>query len=210
MLKKHILKLSVSKVILLCAVFAVSSCATYKPSKIDDVCHIFRGETDWYKAARSAKKRWGTPIPVMMAIIKQESSFRHNVRPDRPKFLFIPLPRRSSAYGYAQAQDPAWNDYRRDTGNWTHDRDEFSDAINFVGWYTDKSHKNLGLSKWDAYKQYLAYHEGWGGYKSGSYKKKKFLSGVAAKVKREADTYNVQLKKCQPALDKAVKGWWPF
>ncbi len=130
--------------------------------------------------------------------------------PRPPKFFFIPLPRRSSAYGYAQAQDPAWNDYRRDTGHWTHDRDKFGDAINFVGWYTDKSHKNLGLSKWDAPNQYLAYHEGWGGFKRGTYKKKKFLSGVAAKVKRQTATYSAQLKTCQPALDKAVKGWWPF
>jgi len=220
--KKHMLKLSglpvftgfpkmaASKVVLLCVIFALSSCATYKPAKTADVCEIFRGETDWYKAARSANKRWGTPISVMMAIINQESSFRHNVRPDRPKFFFIPLPRRSSAYGFAQAQDPAWNDYRRDTGHWSHDRDKFSDAINFVGWYTDKSQKNLGLSKWDAYQQYLAYHEGWGGFKSGSYKKKKFLSGVAAKVKKQAAAYSSQLKQCQPALDKAVKGWWPF
>jgi hypothetical protein len=202
--------LFISKALLLCAVVALSGCSTYKPTKTADICNIFLGETDWYKAARKANKRWGTPIPLMMAIINQESSFRHNVRPDRHKFFFIPLPRRSSAYGYAQAQDPAWNDYRRDTGHWTHDRDKFGDAINFVGWYTDKSHKNLGLSKWDAPNQYLAYHEGWGGFKRGTYKKKKFLSGVAAKVKRQTATYSTQLKTCQPALDKAVKGWWPF
>ena len=210
MIEKNNLKTVVSKAFLLSAVLALSSCATYKPSNVNDVCQIFRGETDWYKAARSANKRWGTPIGVMMAIIKQESSFRHDVRPDRPRFLFIPLPRRSSAYGYAQAQDPAWNDYRKDTGNWSHDRDNFADAINFVGWYTDNSQKRLGLSKWDAYSQYLAYHEGWGGYSRGSYKKKKFLSGVAAKVRNQSSTYNAQLKKCKPALDRAVKGWWPF
>jgi hypothetical protein len=188
----------------------ISGCSTYQPTQTNDVCKIFWGETDWYKDARKSSKRWGTPIAIMMAIINQESTFRPDVRPERPKFLFIPLPRKSSAYGYAQAQDPAWNDYRRDTGHWSHDRDKFSDAINFVGWYTDKSHKNLGLSKWDASNQYLAYHEGWGGYKRGTYKKKKFLSGVAAKVKRQTATYSAQLKKCQPGLDRAVKGWWPF
>ena len=199
-----------SRLLVIVCALTLSACATYKPSKIDDICSIFRGETDWYKAAKTANKRWGTPIPVMMAIIKQESSFQADVRPDRPYFLFIPLPRRSSAYGYAQAQNPAWSYYRRYTGNWSHDRDEFADAINFVGWYTDKSQKNLGLSKWDAYKQYLAYHEGWGGYKSGSYKKKSFLPGVAAKVKRQSDMYTAQLKQCGPSLDKATKGWWPF
>ena len=199
-----------SRLLIIALVFILSGCATYKPSQAEDVCKIFRGETDWYKAARKANKRWGTPIGLMMAIIKQESSFRANVRPDRPKFLFIPLPRKSSAYGYAQAQNPAWNDYRRDTGNWSHDRDKFSDAINFVGWYTDKTHKNLGISKWDPYKQYHAYHEGWGGYKRGTYKKKSFLSGVAAKVKRQSETYNAQLQKCSKSLDRSIKGWWPF
>jgi hypothetical protein len=199
-----------NRLLIIALIFTLSGCATYKPSQVEDVCKIFHGETDWYKAARKANKRWGTPIGLMMAIIKQESSFRANVRPDRPKFLFIPLPRKSSAYGYAQAQNPAWNDYRRDTGNWSHDRDEFSDAINFVGWYTDKTHKNLGISKWDPYKQYLAYHEGWGGYKRGTYKKKAFLTGVAAKVKRQTETYNAQLKKCGKSLDRTVKGWWLF
>ena len=142
----------------------LSSCANYKPTKIDNICQIFWGETDWYEDARASRNRWGTPITVMMAIMKQESSFRADVRPDRPKFLFIPLPRKSSAYGYAQAQDPAWDDYKKATGNRGHDRDDFSDAINFIGWYTDKSHRRLGISKSDPFRQYLAYHEGWGGY----------------------------------------------
>ena len=187
---------------------ALSGCATYQPSEVNDVCKIFRGETDWYKDAKAANKRWGTPIGLMMAIIKQESTFQSDVRPARPKFLFIPLPRRSSAYGYAQAQDPAWNDYRKATGNWSHDRDDFGDAINFVGWYTDTTHRRLGVSKWDPYKQYLAYHEGWGGYSRGSFNKKPELLRVASKVQRQTETYNAQLKKCSAALDKSVKGWF--
>ena len=111
----------------------LSGCSTYQPTQVNDVCRIFWGDTDWYEDARRSSKRWGTPIGVMMAIIKQESAFQAKVRPDRPKFLFIPLPRRSSAYGYAQAQDAAWSDYRKETGHWSHDRDDFGDAINFVG-----------------------------------------------------------------------------
>lgn len=189
------------------ALLLLSGCATYKPSQVADVCGIFWGETDWYKDARKANKRWGTPIGVMMAIINQESSFRADVRPERPKFLFIPLPRRSSAYGYAQAQDPAWNDYRKATGNWSHDRDDFGDAINFVGWYTNASHKRLGISKWDPYRQYLAYHEGWGGYSRGTYNKKPKLLSVAKKVKRQAETYGAQLQKCGDKLDRSTRGW---
>ena len=197
-----------SRCLILSCCLLIVGCATYQPTRVNNVCDIFWGETDWYKDAVKSNKRWGTPINLMMAIINQESSFRAKVRPKRPKFLFIPLPRRSSAYGYAQAQDPAWNDYRKETGNWWHDRDDFADAINFVGWYTNKSAKRLGISKWDAYKQYLAYHEGWGGYSRGSFKKKPKLLQVAKKVQKQAGTYGAQLKKCSPKLDRATKGWF--
>ena len=186
----------------------LQGCATYRPGNIDDLCAIFRGDSDWYHDAKTAQKRWGTPIPLMMSIIYHESSFRPKVRPDRPKFLFIPLPRRSSAYGYAQAQDPAWNDYRKDTGNWSHDRDDFGDAINFVGWYSDKTKSQLGISKWDAYSQYLAYHEGWGGFSKGSYKKKPQLLKVASRVQKKTQEYSSQLKECQASLDKKTEGWF--
>lgn len=195
-------------VVIVLALCLIQGCSTYRPSNTEDLCSIFEGQTVWYKDAKTSQKRWGTPIPLMMAIIYQESSYRPKVRPKRPKFLFIPLPRRSSAYGYAQAQDPAWNDYRKDTGNWGHDRDDFGDAINFVGWYTDKTHSAVGVSKWDAYGQYLAYHEGWGGYKRRSYNKKPTLLKVAEKVKRKTAQYGAQLKTCSKSLDKQVRGWW--
>ena len=197
-----------NRLLLISLLSLIAGCATYQPTQVNDLCAIFRGETDWYKDAVKAKKRWGTPIALMMAIINQESSYRADVRPERPKFLFIPLPRKSSAYGYAQAQDPAWYDYRKETGNWRHDRDDFGDAINFVGWYTHKSHSRLGISKWDPYKQYLAYHEGWGGYSRGTFKKKPSLLRVAKKVQRQTQTYGAQLKTCQASLDRSTKGWF--
>ena len=197
-----------SPLILSFVALMLSSCSTYQPTKIDDICKIFWGETDWYEDARAAHNRWGTPITVMMAIMKQESSFRADVRPDRPRFLFIPLPRKSSAYGYAQAQDPAWNDYKKATGNRGHDRDDFRDANNFIGWYTNKSHRRLGISKSDPFRQYLAYHEGWGGYSRGSFNKKPQLLNIAAKVKGQTEIYNAQLVRCRPELEDAVKGWF--
>ena len=197
-----------TRLLLAITLLTLTSCAAYRPTQLANVCQIFYGETDWYEDAKEANERWGTPIGIMMAIIKQESSFRDDVRPPRPKFLFIPLPRRSSAYGYAQAQDPAWYDYQKATGNWSHDRDDFGDAINFVGWYTDTSQKRLGISKWDPYKQYLAYHEGWGGYSRGSFNKKPKLLRIASKVKRQAEIYNAQLQKCGKDLDDEVDGWF--
>ncbi len=188
----------------------LTGCASYQPTQVDDVCAIFRGEPDWYEAAVEANEKWGTPIWVMMAIIHQESRFVGDAKPPRDWFLFIPVPRRSSAYGYAQAQDSAWEEYLRKSGAWGADRDEFDDAIDFVGWYTHTTQRTLGISKWDAYGQYLAYHEGRGGYKKGSWKSKPWLQKVATKVKNQAARYNAQLKGCKGELDDAIDGWFFF
>ena len=187
----------------------LNSCSHYTPKNTGDICGIFQGETDWYESAVDANKKWGTPVWVLMAIMNQESSFKRNARPAREKFLWvIPLPRRSSAYGYSQAQDPAWSDYVRATGNRSADRDDFEDAIDFIGWYTHESQQQLGISKWDAYNQYLAYHEGRGGYRRGTWKNKDWLIGVANKVRDQSARYNQQLQGCKKDLDAATDGWF--
>ncbi|KKK93398.1 hypothetical protein LCGC14_2693290, partial [marine sediment metagenome] len=76
-------------------------------------------------------------------------------------------------------------------------------AIDFMAWFVYKTHKVNGVSKWDAYAQYLNYHEGWGGYKRGTYKKKQWLMAVANKVKNRASRYGAQLKKCEADLDQS-------
>ena len=190
-------------------VLFLGACSHYQPKNVNNLCSIFRGEIDWYEDALKANKRWGTPIWVMMAFMHQESRFVDDARPDRKWFLgIIPLPRGSSAYGYAQAQDPAWEDYKKAGGRWGADRDDFGDAIDFIGWYTHATQRQLGISKWDAYSQYLAYHEGRGGYKRGTWKKKKWLIGVANKVKRQAATYNQQYQSCKAELDDKADGWF--
>jgi len=80
-------------------------------------------------------------------------------------------------------------------------------VVDFIGWYGSVSHRTLGISKWDAYNQYLAYHEGHGGFKRKTYKKKAWLMKVARKVDNRAKSYHTQLSKCEDSLDK---GWWPF
>jgi hypothetical protein len=49
----------------------------------------------------------------------------------------------------------------------------------------------LKISKKDAFKQYLAYHEGWGNYKY--YKKNKKVIGLAKKVEKQSNIYKKQL-----------------
>lgn len=185
------------------------SCSNYKPANTNDLCSIFRGETDWYEDAVDANKKWGAPVWVMMAIMNQESRFVDDAKPDRNWFLgIIPLPRDSSAFGYAQAQDPAWEDYKRATGHGGADRDDFDDAIDFIGWYMHETQRQLGVSKWDAYNQYLAYHEGRGGYKRGTWKNKDWLKKVATKVQHQSSRYNQQLKGCKAQLDDEIDGWF--
>ncbi|HHH40308.1 MAG TPA: hypothetical protein ENK50_12140 [Sedimenticola sp.] len=188
----------------------VSSCATTPPARVDDLCQIFREKGGWYRDARASEKRWGTPIHVQMAIIRHESSFRDDARPPRRTLLgFIPWTRPSSAYGYSQAKDGTWEWYMRKSGNDGADRDDFDDAVDFVGWYTNTTQRLLGVSKWDAYNQYLAYHEGHGGYRRGSYRNKAWLKAVARRVERTARRYGAQLRGCREALESE---WslWPF
>ena len=129
------------------------------------------------------QQRWGAPVQVPMAMMYQESSFKHDALPPRYYFLgFIPWGRVSSAYGYAQAKDETWADYKREAGGWGASRDDFADALDFMGWYIQKSQRVNGVSKWDAYGQYLNYHEGWGGYRNRSYDAKPWLKNVSQKV----------------------------
>lgn len=195
-IKKSFLTLSFAAVL--------SGCATAPPKQPDNICKIFEEKEDWYYDARDAQDKWGSPKHVLMAMMYQESSFRHDAAPPMEYFLgFIPIGRASSAYGYSQAKTPTWQDYIRETGNSGADRDDFEDAIDFMAWFVNKTHKVNGISKWDAYAQYLNYHEGWGGYKRGTYRKKKWLMSVANKVKHRAGRYGAQLKKCEAELDKS-------
>lgn len=185
-------------------------CSTSPPKNTNNACAIFDENSDWYEASHDSYKKWGVPVHVQLAIMHQESKFVSDAKPPRQKlFWFIPWTRPSSAYGYAQVKDSTWDWYKEKTGNRWADRDEYDDAVDFIGWYGNMSHKTLGISKWDAYSQYLAYHEGHGGFKRRTYKKKKWLMQVASKVKRNAARYQQQLKRCESDLDS---GWslWPF
>ncbi|MDR6929091.1 hypothetical protein J2Y56_005163 [Pseudomonas sp. BE134] len=147
------------------------------------------------------QEEWGTPQHVAMAIMKQESSFVSDALPPRDYVLgVIPWGRVSSAYGYAQALDPVWGEYNDATGNGG-SRDNYDDAMMFIGWYTTGTHSQLGVSKEDAYNQYLAYHEGRGGFRRGTYRNKPWLMQVARKVEQQSKNYHSQLKQCRAELE---------
>ena len=201
------MRLRVRLLLLTVVVFIVSGCATPPPSNQSNLCSIFRQYPNWYEDAVDMQQKWGTPINVAMAIMKQESSYRHDALPPKDYVLgFIPWGRVSSAYGYAQAQDPAWADSQKHTGHGG-SRSSFDDAMQFIGWYTHETQRQLGVSKWNAYGQYLAYHEGRGGYKRGTYRNKPWLMKVARKVEQQSRDYGWQLKQCRKELDNN-KSWW--
>ena len=182
--------------VVLC-LLALGGCATVPPRSSHDICQVFEQHPGWYRDARAAQKRWGTPVNVLMAFVQRESGFRRKARPDRPRFLFIPLPRRSSAYGYAQAQDPVWQEYRKANGGWFKSRKDMDDSLDFLGWYTDRIHRELGISKWNPMQLYIAYHEGIGGYRRGQWRNDHHLLATAAEVEQRARAYGAQLKECR-------------
>lgn len=203
MKKVPMAKKSLSVVIL--SVAMLTGCATPPPQNSANLCEIFFEHRDWYDAAAAMRDKWGVPIHVPMSMMYQESSFKHNAKPPMRWFLgFIPYGRASSAYGYSQAKTVTWDEYVNEANRFWASRDDFADAMDFMGWYISKSQRLNGVSKWDAYAQYLNYHEGWGGYKRGSYKKKAWLVQVAKKVDSRAKTYAAQLKGCEEDLQR---GW---
>lgn len=190
----------------------LAACATAPPKRSDDLCAVFRQYPDWYDYAKQAEKRWGTPSYVLMAFVRHESGFHSDIRPKRHWLLgFIPLPRDSSAYGYAQAQDPAWDEYLKDTGGWFKGRTDMEDALDFVGWYNHRSHESLGISYRNVKRLYIAYHEGIGGYRAGAWRRDRLLLREAAAVDYRARAYRAQLGRCEKEFRcDGLFDVWPF
>ena len=181
------------------ALFA-AGCATAPPKEQGDICAVFEQEPDWYDQARKSAKKWGTPIHVQMSFVRHESSYRSRAKPPRKKLWFIPLGRPSSAKGYAQAQDPVWGEYQEERGRLFRTRSDMGDALDFIGWYNHKTWKELGISRSDARNLYLAYHEGRGGYRRGTWKKKPGVQRTAARVAETAARYKVAARALRVAL----------
>lgn len=185
-------------VLLLLAASILTACATAPPKRLNNICHIFEDKKRWYKQAKKAEKKWGSPIAVSMAIMHQESRFVHDAKPPRRKILgFIPGSRKSDAYGYPQAKKSTWKWYIDSSGNRGADRDNFSDAIDFIGWYNAQTNSRNGISFDNTYGLYLAYHEGHGGFAKKSYANKQWLLNVANKVASRAKQYQQQLNQCR-------------
>jgi len=180
--------------------FLITSCSSI-PSNTSDGCSIFKERYLWYKHAKRSEQKWGTPIYIQLAIIKWESGFDWLAKPPRQKiFKVIPYKRPSSSFGYSQAVKGTWEQYKKETGNKVASRARFKDSVDFIGWYTNKSKSILNISQKDAFKQYVAYHEGWGNYKY--YKKKEKVINLAKRVEKQSHIYKKQLSQCRNSLNK--------
>ena len=178
----------------------ISACSSI-PKNTQNSCEIFEERYLWYKHARASYKKWGAPIYIQLAFIKKESDFNWLAKPPRVKlFKVIPFKRPSSSFGYSQAVEGTWRQYKRETGNKLATRARFKDSVDFIGWYVNKTSTLLKIPKNDAYRQYLAYYKGWGDYKNYSKDKKAII--YARSVKETASKYRKQLTLCRKNLDK--------
>jgi len=179
----------------------LASCAS-APNRINDVCSVFEQRdgwfNNWYDAAKSTEREYGVPVPILMATIRKESGYEAHARPARTKLLgFIPWKRPSSAYGYSQALDGTWTRYKQETGKFMADRNNFADAVNFVGWYHKESHDRNGIALNDPYNLYLAYYFGHGAYARGDWKNNAKMQNVARGAAEMAYSYSAQLQACR-------------
>ena len=99
-----------------------------------------------------------------------------------------------------------WEQYKKETGNKLAIRSRFKDSVDFIGWYTNKSSTILKIPKNDVFKQYLAYHEGWGGFKN--YKDNKKVINLAKRVEKQSNVYKNQLIECSSSLNKNKSVGW--
>tara|TARA_Y100000992_G_scaffold20525_1_gene11828 strand:+ start:23 stop:625 length:603 start_codon:yes stop_codon:yes gene_type:complete len=188
------------KKIFIFLLFFSSACSTV-PKNTSNSCQIFDKRYLWYKHAKKTQEKWGTPIYIQLAIIKAESDFDWLAKPPRQKlFKVIPFKRPSSSFGYSQAIKGTWEQYKDETGNKFATRARFKDSVDFIGWYTNKTKTILKIPLNDAFKHYLAYHEGWGNYKN--YKKNKKVISLASKVQKQSQIYKKQLSSCNKKLSK--------
>ena len=188
---------------LFCAVVAavsvvLAACvSTSTPRNTDNLCQIFDEKRSWYRSATRSERKWGISIPISMAVIYKESSFRATARPPRKKILgFIPGRRLSTSFGYSQAKEETWNDYVKDTKNRTASRSNFADSIDFVGWYLNRAVVHLGVAPTNTEALYASYHVGLSGYQSGAWRNSPSIRNSVATFQRQVQRYERQLRTC--------------
>lgn len=180
---------------------ALGSCGSKNfsaPRNLDNACSIVSERPAYLRAFKATERKWGVPVPVLMAIIYQESKFIGNNRtPHQYALGVIPVGRQSSAFGYSQALDATWREYQQREGGRGARRDNIRDASDFMGWYMNQTKDEIGISMSNTRDQYLAYHDGRTGFVRGTWKRKSWLARIAGEVDARAFMYDTQLRGCR-------------
>jgi hypothetical protein len=180
---------------------ALGSCGSKNfsaPRNLDNACSIVSERPAYLRAFKATERKWGVPVPVLMAIIYQESKFIGNNRtPHQYALGVIPVGRQSSAFGYSQALDATWREYQQHEGGRGARRDNIHDASDFMGWYMNQTKDEIGISMSNTRDQYLAYHDGRTGFVRGTWKRKSWLARIAGEVDARAVMYDTQLRGCR-------------
>ena len=167
------------------------------PRELDDACSIVSQRPEYLRAFRQVERKYGVPVPSLMAIIYQESKFIGNNRPPHQYALgVIPVGRQSSAVGYSQALDGTWEEYQDEVGGRRARREDIYDATDFMGWYMVQTVEETGVPITDTRNQYLAYHDGRTGFNRGTWRSKSWLIRIAGEVADRAVMYDTQLLAC--------------
>ncbi len=165
--------------------FSLSLTPIYGMGATKDICQIIKQHPSWYQDAQKVFKKTQVPVYVQFAIIEKESHFKNNAHNIR-----------STAFGYAQVVDEIWDKFKTDTHSTKARRDNFDDAVRFIGWYATQMQQQLHISPKNAYALYLAYHDGADGYLKVQHKKSASSKALALNVAKIARSYQNQLKSC--------------
>ena len=166
-------------------VTAEASLATMAAGSLNNACDLFREKIGWRTITSEASEKWSVPVSVILSVMHQESRFKSTA-----------AAKTSTGFGYSQALDGTWEDYRAATNATRADRTTLSDSADFIGWYMTQTTEKIGVPLDDVAAQYLSYHEGHGGYQSKRWKKQPKLIKVARDVAERAEMYERQLQEC--------------
>ncbi len=167
------------------------------PRNLDDACSIVSQRPEYLRAFKQVERKYGVPVPSLMAIIYQESKFiSDNRTPHQYALGVIPVGRQSSAFGYSQALDGTWEEYQDQVGGRRARRDDIYAATDFMGWYMAQTVEETGVPIYDTRNQYLAYHDGRTGFNRGTWKSKSWLVRISGEVEARAVLYDTQLRSC--------------
>lgn len=167
------------------------------PRNLDNACSIVSERPEYLRAFKKVERKYGVPVPSLMAIIYQESKFiGDNRTPHQYALGVIPIGRQSSAFGYSQALDGTWKEYQDQVAGRRARRDDINAATDFMGWYMVQTVQETGVPINDTRNQYLAYHDGRTGFKRGTWRSKSWLIRIAGEVEARAVMYDTQLRSC--------------